>query len=162
MHSSALAQMLTAVSVLSTAVVGKAIEVPAPAVVVRQTTTTPPSTIVSCDEYSRIANLSTVGLNSTYRATFFEASPHGNQFNAEVLDTAIAKLPSVIMNQALNEACGNLTALAIQEAATNFTQRTVLQLSNIPPPVPLDTSTHIVIVCLGGLIFMGGTWMAMP
>ncbi|KAK1976511.1 hypothetical protein LZ30DRAFT_692811 [Colletotrichum cereale] len=155
------AQVLLAVSVLTNAAFAKAIEAPAPAVVVRQTTPAQ-STIMSCGEYSRIANLSTVGVNSTYRATFFAASPNGNQFNAEVLDTAIAKLPSVIMDQALNAACGNLTALAIQEAANNFTIRTVLQFSNIPVPAPLDTSLHIVFCCAAALFFMGGTWVAMP
>ncbi|WYZ36938.1 hypothetical protein EsH8_II_000444 [Colletotrichum jinshuiense] len=162
MHSVSFAQLFLAVSVFAGAALGKAIEIPGVAAVVVRQTTPAVSTIMSCGEYSRIANLSTVGANSTYRATFFEASPNGNQFNAEVLDTAIAKLPSVIMDRALNEACGNLTALAIQEAANNFTLRTVLQFSNIPPPEPLDTSTHIIFVCLGAVFFMGGTWIAMP
>ncbi|GKT56585.1 metal tolerance protein 3 protein [Colletotrichum tofieldiae] len=161
MHNFAFAQILLAVSVFVNAAFAKAVEVPGPAVVVRQTTPAQP-TIMSCGEYSRIANLSTVGANSTYRATFFEASPNGNQFNAEVLDTAMAKLPSVIMDRALNEACGNLTALALQEAANNFTIRTVLQFANIPPTEPLDTSIHIIIVCVAAVTFMGGTWLAMP
>ncbi|GKT44643.1 uncharacterized protein ColSpa_04824 [Colletotrichum spaethianum] len=162
MHNFVFAQILLAVSVFANGAFAGAIEAPGPAVVVRQTTPTTQSTIVSCGEYSRIANLSTVGANSTYRATFFVASPNGNQFNAEVLDTAIAKLPSLIMDRALNEACGNLTALAIQEAANNFTIRTVLQFSNIPPAAPLDTSVHIIVCCAAALIFMGGTWLAMP
>ncbi|KAK1459807.1 hypothetical protein CMEL01_02806 [Colletotrichum melonis] len=166
MQHSIFTNLFLAVSLMGTAAFGKAIEVPAPgpAVVVRQTNPTTPaqSTIMSCGEYSRIANLSTVGANSTYRATFFEASPNGNQFNAEVLDTAILKLPTVIMDRALNEACGNLTALAIQEAANNFSIRTVLQFSNIPPAEPLDTSTHIIFVCAGALFFMSGIWVAMP
>ncbi|OHF00629.1 hypothetical protein CORC01_03946 [Colletotrichum orchidophilum] len=165
MQQSILTNIFLAVSLMSTAALGKAISVPGPAIVVRQTNPTTPaaqSTIMSCGEYSRIANLSTVGANSTYRATFFEASPNGNQFNAEVLDTAILKLPSVIMDRALNEACGNLTALAIQEAANNFTIRTVLQFSNIPPAAPLDISTNIIFVCAGALFFMTGIWMTMP
>ncbi|TQN68724.1 hypothetical protein CSHISOI_06734 [Colletotrichum shisoi] len=156
MHHFVLAQILLAVSVLSNGALAKAL-------LVRQTApTTGQPAAVSCGEYSRIANLSTVGSNSTYRATFFDASPAGNSFNAAVLDAAIAKLPSVIMDRALNEACGNLTALAIQEAANNFTIRTVLQFSNIPPTEPLDNSLHIIFVCAAALTFMTGTWVAMP
>ncbi|KAJ0160799.1 hypothetical protein CTA2_7269 [Colletotrichum tanaceti] len=156
MHNFVLAQILLAVSVFTNGALAKAL-------VVRQTApTTGRTTAVSCGEYARIANLSAVGTNSSYRATFFEASPAGNSFNAAVLDTAIAKLPSVIMDRALNEACGNLTALAIREAANNFTIRTVLQFSNIPPAEPLDTSFHVLIACAAALTFMGGTWVAMP
>ncbi|TDZ53958.1 hypothetical protein CTRI78_v006666 [Colletotrichum trifolii] len=151
-----LAQLLLAVAVVATA-----IEKPPAAVVVRQTTPAPP-TIMSCPEYSRIANLSTIGKNSTYRATFFAASPNGNHYNAEVLDNAILQLPAVILNQALNEACGNLTALAIVEAERNFTQRTVAQFSDIPLPEPLKTGPLIAIVCGSVAMFMGVTWVAMP
>ncbi|KAK2027510.1 hypothetical protein LX32DRAFT_653888 [Colletotrichum zoysiae] len=165
MHAFGIARALLAVSVFANAALAKAIDIPAAAaaaaVVVRQAAPAQ-STIMSCGEYSRIANLSTVGANSTYRSTFFAASPNGNQFNAEVLDTAIAKLPSVIMDRALNEACGNLTALAIQEAASNFTVRTVLQFSNIPVPEPLDVGLNIVFCCAVALTFMGGTWLTMP
>lgn len=134
------------------------------AVVVRQAApaaTPAAATAVSCSEYSRIANLSTIGANSTYRATFFQASPNGNQFNAEVLDTAIKKLPSVIMDKALNDACGNLTALALVEAERNFTQRIVAQFSNIPLPEPLTTGPIIAVVCVSIVLFCG-TWIAMP
>ncbi|KAK1569613.1 uncharacterized protein LY79DRAFT_528378 [Colletotrichum navitas] len=161
MHAFGFARVLLAVSVFADAAFAKAIEVPGMAVVVRQAAPAQ-STIMSCGEYSRIANLSTVGSNSTYRATFFAASPNGNQFNAEVLDTAIAKLPSVIMDRPLNEACGNLTALAIQEAANNFTIRTVLQFSNIPVPKPLDVGPDIIFCCALALFFMGGIWLTMP
>ncbi|KAK1968935.1 hypothetical protein LY78DRAFT_654589 [Colletotrichum sublineola] len=167
MHVFGFAQALLAISVFANAAFSKAIESPpagGPAVVVVRQTAPPPaqSLIMSCGDYSRIANLSIVGSNSTYRATFFAISPVGTQYNAEVLDTAIAKLPTVIMDRPLNEACGNLTALAIQEAANNFTVRTVLQFSNIPVPEPLDTGTNIIFCCAAALIFMGGTWLSMP
>ncbi|KAK1991569.1 hypothetical protein LX36DRAFT_663191 [Colletotrichum falcatum] len=166
MHAFGFAQVLLAVSVFADAAFAKAVDVPAAAaaaaaVVVRQAAPAQ-STIISCGEYSRIANLSTVGANSTYRASFFAASPNGNQFNAEVLDTAIAKLPSLIMDRALNEACGNLTALAIQEAANNFsTSRTVLQFANIPPATPPDVGTNIIFCCAAALFFMGGCWLGL-
>ncbi|KAF6822727.1 hypothetical protein CPLU01_11837 [Colletotrichum plurivorum] len=170
MHDFALAKLLLlALAVFSHAVLGKAIAnppPPGPAVVVRQAAggavaTNPQSTIMSCGEYSRIANLSTVGKNSTYRATFFAASPEGNHYNAEVLDTAIARLPTVIMDKALNDACGNLTALALVEAERNFTQRTVLQFPNIPVPPPLTTGPVIAVVCLS-IVFFCGSWVALP
>ncbi|EQB43268.1 hypothetical protein GCG54_00003010 [Colletotrichum gloeosporioides] len=163
MHAYFLAQLLLAATALANAIANPN-QAPGLAVVVRQAApvaANPPSTIMSCAEYSRIANLSTVGANSTYRATFFAASPNGNQYNAEVLDTAIAKLPTVIMDQALNTACGNLTALALVEAERNFTQRTVLQLSNIPVPDPLTTGPVIAIVC-ASIVLAAGSWVAMP
>ncbi|KAL0941467.1 uncharacterized protein CTRU02_204230 [Colletotrichum truncatum] len=164
MHNFFLAQLLLAVTVFANTAFGHAISNPGPAVVVRQAApvaANPQSTIMSCADYSRIANLSTIGANSTYRATFFAASPNGNQYNAEVLDTAIAKLPSVIMDKALNDACGNLTALALVEAERNFTQRIVAQFSNIPVPPPLKTGPIIGIVCLSIVMFCG-SWVAMP
>ncbi|KAK2779061.1 hypothetical protein CKAH01_11481 [Colletotrichum kahawae] len=161
MYAYFLAQLLLAATALANAIANPAGGL---AVVVRQAApvaANPPSTIMSCAEYSRIANLSTVGANSTYRATFFAASPNGNQYNAEVLDTAILKLPTVIMDQALNTACGNLTALALVEAQRNFTQRTVLQLSNIPVPEPLTVGPVIAIVC-ASIVLAAGSWVAMP
>lgn len=170
MHNFFLAQLLVAVAVavavFADAALGHAINNinnPGPAaVVVRQAAAAnPPPTVMSCADYSRIANLSTIGANSTYRATFFAASPNGNQFNAEVLDTAIAKLPSVIMDRNLNDVCGNLTALALVEAERNFTRRIVAQFSNIPPAPPLTTGPIIAVVCMS-IVLVCGSWVAMP
>lgn len=84
----------------------------------RQTTTT----TVSCLEYATVANLSTIGLNSTFRAAFLQASPFGTDKSAGILNGAEKELPSLIDDKALNDKCGNLTAVALKEAPLNFTQ----------------------------------------
>lgn len=45
---------------------------------------------------------------------------------ASILDKETVQLPAVQMDSQLNEQCGNLTTIAIQAAATNFTEGTVL------------------------------------
>lgn len=84
-------------------------------------------TLVTCLDYSTIANLSTIGLNSTYRAAYLQASPDGTAHSASLLNDAEAKLPPLTKNEALNQQCGNLTTIALSGAAVNFTQGIVAQ-----------------------------------
>jgi hypothetical protein len=85
------------------------------------------ATPVTCLDYSRIANLSTISLNSTYRAAYLQAAPDGTEHSASLLNDAQAKLPPLTKNAALNEQCGNLTTIALTEAASNFTRGIVAQ-----------------------------------
>lgn len=82
---------------------------------------TPLNVALACAQYSRIANLSAIGTNSTLRATFLDVSPVGTFFNEALLTQAQNDLPRLTADPALNQACGNLTAVAIQQAAVNFT-----------------------------------------
>ncbi len=77
--------------------------------------------------YSRTANLSTVGANSTYRSAYLLASPEGSDPARAPLDAAELALPAMTMNKTLNTECGNLTTLAFAQAAVNFTEGVVLQ-----------------------------------
>lgn len=77
---------------------------------------------VTCLQYATVANLSTIGTNSTFRAAFQQASPFGTDKSSGILDGATKKLKNYINNEALNSQCGNLTAVAIQQAPINFTQ----------------------------------------
>jgi hypothetical protein len=77
---------------------------------------------VSCLEYATVANLSTIGTNSTFRAAFLQASPFGTDKSVGILNGAENTLKSLIDDKALNDECGNLTAVAIKEAPLNFTQ----------------------------------------
>ena len=83
----------------------------------RQTTTP----TVSCLEYATVANLSTIGTNSTFRAAFLQASPSGTDKSAGILDGATTQLKTMIDDEALNSQCGNATAIAIQQAPINLT-----------------------------------------
>lgn len=82
---------------------------------------------VTCLEYSSIANLSTIGLNSTLRAAYLQAAPDGTDHSVAILNGAEAKLPTLKVDVALNEQCGNLTSVALVEAGNNFTQGIVAQ-----------------------------------
>ena len=91
----------------------------------RQTTTTDgttTTTTLTCDEYASIANLSTIGTNSTFRAAFQQASPFGTDKSSGILDSATKKFKdlNLINDTALNTQCGNLTAVAIDQAPKNF------------------------------------------
>jgi len=101
-----------------------------PAILVRQTSG---STNPQCLDYSRTANLSTIGKNSTYRSAFLQSSPQGTNMVAGMLNAAIAKLPALTTNATLNEACGNLTTVALTEAEKNFTKGVVAQFTGIKP-----------------------------
>ncbi|RDL34668.1 Uncharacterized protein BP5553_07796 [Venustampulla echinocandica] len=77
----------------------------------------------SCAEYSMLANYSTIGLNSTYRAAFIQASPQGTDPSTAIVDGATKKFNSLKLkfDTAVNAQCGNLSTLAVVEAEKNFT-----------------------------------------
>lgn len=89
----------------------------------RETNTSDPL----CVQYSTIANLSIVGSNATYRSAYLAASPEGSDPARAPLDAAIPKLPALKFDKKLNDECGNLTTVAFEAAASNFTQGIVLQ-----------------------------------
>lgn len=79
-----------------------------------------------CTSYARTANVSVVGSNSTLRGAFLRSAPMGTFMAASILDKEIVNLPALQMDSELNGQCGNLTTIAFEAAATNFTQGTVL------------------------------------
>ena len=113
-----LALLFRAVSAIPTTENSFPINLKIPALARRQAT--PP--VPSCLSYATVANLSTIGTNSTFRAAFQQNSPWGTDHASGVLDGATKTLLPLINNQALNQACGNLTAVAIQQAPVNFSQ----------------------------------------
>lgn len=102
-------------------------------IVSRQSTGLAPGTILNtalaCQQYSRIANLSAIGTNSTLRATFIDVNPSGTLAVAALLNGAQLALPVLTADAALNQACGNLTTIATTEAANNFTRGIVGQFT---------------------------------
>lgn len=71
--------------------------------------------------------MSAVGGNSTYRLVYVALSPVGTLFNTAMLNQAVSELPKLTMDIALNQACGNLTTIALEQAALNYTQGLVAQ-----------------------------------
>ncbi|KAI0396341.1 hypothetical protein F5Y17DRAFT_456072 [Xylariaceae sp. FL0594] len=94
----------------------------------------PSALAVSCADYSRIANLSTIALNGTLRGAFLRSSPLGTFPAAHILDAEKPKLMALKFDASLNRQCGNLSALAIAEADRNLTQGIVAGMRILAAP----------------------------
>lgn len=116
----------------------------------------PLDTAQACAQYSRIANLSTIGGNTTYRTVFIDVSPVGTLFNTALLNQAQRDLPMLTMDAQLNQACGNLTALAIQEAAVNFTKGIVGQFAFTGNHASVINGPMVIGICLACLVIILG------
>ncbi|KAI0542994.1 hypothetical protein GGR58DRAFT_496459 [Xylaria digitata] len=114
------------------------------------TPATPAVLPVSCADYSRIANLSTIALNSTLRAAFLRSSPLGTFPAVAILDAEVPKLMDLIFDVTLNQQCGNSSAIAIVEADRNLTAGTVagMKIRDAPGVAPDDLSLPILTVFL--------------
>lgn len=114
------------------------------------------STAEACAQYSRVANLSAIGTNATIRSAFLEASPVGTMFNAALLNVMQADAMLLMMDVQLNQACGNLSAIALQEVGVNFTQGIVGQFTFTENPVSVVNGPIIIAICsLCLLIILG-------
>ncbi|KAF2654017.1 hypothetical protein K491DRAFT_576324, partial [Lophiostoma macrostomum CBS 122681] len=110
-----------------------------------------------CTDYTRIANLSTIGSNSSYRSIFLASSPVGSMYDAKMFTAAMVALPPLMMDKALNDKCGNATKLAIDEAANNLTKGIVAQFEGVKPGTIRAGPELLAIVGVVILIFVG-TW----
>ena len=159
MHNSLLTNTILLLSLFHTAVIA-APDKYAAVLAVRQTSA--PSD-PQCLDYARTANLSTIGANSTYRSAFLQASPDGTMVEAKILDAAILKLPALTGNKALNQACGNLTTIALTEAERNFTMGIVAQFSGlVGNPQAIRAGPELVAIIGLMLLVFGGVWIFMP
>lgn len=140
------ANLLVLVSALHLALASPEI-IPAAGLVVRQTTTTTTTTQADpCRDYSMTANMSTIGTNITYRAAFLKKSPVGTIPNSRMLNAAMLKLPKLTADVQLNAQCGNLTTVAITEAANNFTKGIVAQFTTEGLPVGIRNGPVILFI----------------
>lgn len=121
-------------------------------VVSRQFTETVLSEQAACLQYSMIANMSVVGGNSSYRTVFLEKSQTGTLANSAMLNKAILVAPNLTADVELNQACGNLTEIAISEAALNFTQGKVAQFTFTGTPGSISAGPVIIVVVLACLL----------
>lgn len=117
---------------------------------------TPLNVALACAQYSRVANLTAIAANSTLRATFLDVSPVGTFFNEALLTQAQNALPPLTADAALNAACGNLTAVALAEAAVNFTNGIIGEFrftgshtSIVNGPVTLGVTIAALVIILG-------------
>ncbi|KAK5193312.1 hypothetical protein LTR92_006681 [Exophiala xenobiotica] len=147
-HPSPITSLLLFLSILATVIDGRTIYSPTNLLRARQQRTD------QCAEYSTIANLSIVAANATYRAAYLQASTEGTDPTTAPLDAALAQLPNFQFNTTVNKECGNLTEVAIEGAATNFTNGVVLQ-ENINSAVQTGASAMGMAVIMA--IVVGGS-----
>lgn len=119
------------------------------------------STDLACLQYSRIANLSAIGTNSSYRTAFIESSPLGTLQNMAMLNGAMASLPVLTADAALNQACGNLTTIATEQAAINFTQGIVAQFTFTGNPSSVVNGPIMIVVTLVAMVIICGPLTAL-
>lgn len=117
---------------------------------------TPLNVALACAQYSRIANLSAIATNSTFRATFLDVSPVGTLFNEAMLTQAMNDLPRLTMDPQLNQACGNLTAVANAEVATNFTNGIIGQFTFTGSHTSVTTGPIIAIITVAAVLIICG------
>jgi hypothetical protein len=119
------------------------------------------STSPQCLEYSRVANFSTIGSNTTLRSAFIQASPVGTKSNLNMLAAAVAALPPLTLNAALNEACGNLTTLAAVEVDRNFSQGNIAGFRTSLTPDAVENGWPVIFSTIFCLTVMCVPWMFM-
>lgn len=130
-------------------------------IVSRQFTETILSQQAACQQYSMIANMSVISGNSSYRTVFLEKSQTGTLANSAILNKAQAVAPNLTADVELNQACGNLTQIAIQEAALNFTQGKVAQFTFTGTPGSIVAGPIIILVVLLCLLIQVGAMTAL-
>jgi hypothetical protein len=140
------ASLLVVLSV-SRFAIGAPDKFPAAVLVERQTNPLPTTQVGDpCVDYSFTANMSTISANSSYRAAFMQKAPVGTMITARMLNAAQAKLPTLTADAALNQQCGNLTELALTEAANNFTKGIIAQFTTEGLPVGIKAGPEVLII----------------
>lgn len=115
----------------------------------------------TCLSYSRTANLSTIGKNSTYRSAFYARSLSGSMYDNRMFSEAILAIPALTADQALNDRCGNLTEVALAEAEANFTRAVVAQFDGIVVE-GIKAGPEVVVIVSAVVVLFFGVWSFMP
>lgn len=108
----------------------------------------------ACAQYSRVANLSAIGANATIRSAFLEASPVGTLFNAALLNRMQQAAGPLARDAQLNQACGNLTAVALQQVGVNFSAGIVGQFAVAENPVSIVSGPIVCVVTALALVVL--------
>lgn len=156
------ANLLVVLSALSVAMAVPE-KFPAAVLVPRQNNPLPTTSNVDvCADYSMTANMSTISANSSYRTAFMQKAPVGTIITAQMLNAAQAKLPALTADVALNQQCGNLTALALTEAANNFTKGIVAQFTTDGLPVGIEAGPELIVIVIAICAILSGVWIFAP
>ncbi|KAH7135236.1 hypothetical protein B0J11DRAFT_155527 [Dendryphion nanum] len=116
-----------------------------------------------CLDYARIANLSTVGTNSTLRSAYLQSSSTGTLYDKRMFTDAQLKLPALTANATLNAQCQNWTAIALVESDRNYSQRVVLQFNNVlEQPQAIKAGPELLAILAFIFFIFFGVWCFMP
>jgi hypothetical protein len=129
-------------------------------VVVRQSTTGDQTTD-PCPNYSLMANLSTIGANSSYRSFFFAKSSTGSLADQRMFSQAILALPAMTADVALNAQCGNLTQVALTEAERNLTLGIVGPFSGLVAE-GIQAGPEVIAIVGVIIVIFAGVWCFQP
>lgn len=110
----------------------------------------------ACQQYSKVANFSAIGSNATIRSAFLEASPVGTMFNSAMLNVMQANAMNLSKDVQLNQVCGNLTAVALEQVNVNFTMGIVGQFMFMENPVSVINGPIIIAVTAVCLLLILG------
>lgn len=156
MHSTLFTTLALCLSLFSLALASPNQQVGGAVLTTRQSTAADP-----CLDYSVTATHAIIGKNGTYRAAYYSLSNVGTMYDARMLDAAIAKLPGLTADAALNTQCGNFTEIKLAEAEANFTMGIVGPFAGIQPLV-LTSGPIVGVVVAACCAVFGATWMFMP
>ncbi|PVH94606.1 hypothetical protein DM02DRAFT_618499 [Periconia macrospinosa] len=155
-----LANLLAIFAIFQIAIAAAADKFPIDGLVARQATTGATTGGVDpCVDYSIIANMSVISKNSSYRAAYMMKAPVGTITTANMLNAAQAKLPALTADVALNNQCGNLTTVAITEAANNFTKGIVAQFTTEGLPVGIDADWRVIFSVIFCCVLLSVVWV---
>lgn len=115
----------------------------------------------ACLDYRTTAMHAIIGANTSYRSAYLSQSNVGTLYDFRMFDAAIAKLPSLTADRALNDRCRNQTEIVAAEAASNFTRGSVGPFENVPKVTITNGPIVAVLVTCCFTIF-GLTWIFMP
>lgn len=159
MHSSLLANLLLLLSVFHLVAAASEEAVPAANIEARQN---PAARLPECLDYEWTANMSTIGANGSYRTVLLQKSNVGTIYNARMMDAAIKKLPKLTADRELNAKCSNWTAIALREAAANYSNGIVAQFTTEGLPVGIKAGPIVVIVVGLISIMFSVVWVFSP
>ncbi|KAI1344164.1 hypothetical protein F5Y15DRAFT_104331 [Xylariaceae sp. FL0016] len=162
MAFSPFALVVLVLSILNVSVAAKVADVDAvQPLAARQSPSANAATLPVCMDYSMVANLSTVALNSTYRAAFLQSISLGRLPARAIIDSQSPKLPALMMDVQLNQQCGNLSQVALDGAALNFTQGTVLGLPILVDPGVAPGNLAMPFVSAFAFLSLGLMWLSL-
>lgn len=123
----------------------------------------------ACFQYSLTANYSTIAANSTYRSTYLQLSPLGSIPVQRMLNSHMAKLPAMTIDEALNTECGNWTTIAFIEGLTNFSSKAINGVGGLTgldklgnPQSIVRAGPELLAIMAVILLLFHGVWCFMP